>query len=391
MNGVIRQILIDHGDKFVEKHKETIRQVVVKEIKKVKRCGDITYGHTEYKCPDCGEIKRVGFTCKSRLCTSCGKVKTDEWQTEVSNTIGEVRHRHIVFTIPEELRHLFLIDRKLLKNLIDEAAEVVLNYYRLQRKTKKYVPGIICALHTYGRDLKWNPHVHMLVTEGVIVDDEYWKQLDFIPYEALRNSWKYLCLRIIQRRFRKDRKIIALVNKIYKEKEYGFYVYAKPTMLTAVGTAKYIGRYVSKPAIAEGRITGYDGKNITFWYQRHEDNKKVEETITAEEFIGKLVRHVPDRQFKMVRYYGIYSRRKKNNSLEIFNRIGRKMKRKCSIKEWRQRIIKAFGIDPIKCPKCGKEMEFNDIYYWKCGSLIERSYEIMAMRVDKQLAQVESA
>lgn len=52
-------------------------------------------------------VKKVGFTCKSRFCTSCGKVYTDKW---VDNMIGElinVKHRHIVFTIPEELREFF--------------------------------------------------------------------------------------------------------------------------------------------------------------------------------------------------------------------------------------------------------------------------------------------
>lgn len=41
----------------------------------------------------------------------------------------------------------------------------------------------------------------------------------------------------------------------------------------------YAVKYTGKPAMAESRIIDYDGKFITFWYQRHENNKFVEEKI----------------------------------------------------------------------------------------------------------------
>ena len=29
-----------------------------------------------------------------------------------------------------------------------------------------FTPGFICVLHTFGRSLQWNPHIHMLISEG---------------------------------------------------------------------------------------------------------------------------------------------------------------------------------------------------------------------------------
>ncbi len=29
--------------------------------------------------------------------------------------------------------------------------------------------GIVCVLRTFGRPLNWNPHIHMLVTEGAVL------------------------------------------------------------------------------------------------------------------------------------------------------------------------------------------------------------------------------
>ena len=52
--------------------------------------------------------------------------------------------------------------------------------------------------------------------------------------------------------------------------------------------------------MAQSRITDYDGKQVTFWYQRHEDNKKVVETISAHDFIKRLIIHIPEKGFKLI-------------------------------------------------------------------------------------------
>ena len=36
------------------------------------------------------------------------------------------------------------------------------------------------------------------------------------------------------------------------------------------------------------------------------DNEEVRETIHAYEFIKKLIIHIPEKNFKMIRYFGIY-------------------------------------------------------------------------------------
>ena len=60
----------------------------------------------------------------------------------------------------------------------------------------------------------------------------------------------------------------------------------------------YIGRYVGRPAIAESRILKYDGKNVTYKYTRHEDNKVVIETVNVYEFIKKVTIHIPEKNLK---------------------------------------------------------------------------------------------
>lgn len=79
--------------------------------------GFLKKGYIEFKCDKCNETKKVGFTCKIRFSTSCGKIYVDNWIGNMLGNLINVKHRHIVFTIPEELREYFQRDRQKLKIL----------------------------------------------------------------------------------------------------------------------------------------------------------------------------------------------------------------------------------------------------------------------------------
>ena len=137
----------------------------------------------------------------------------------------------------------------------------------------------------------------------------------------------------------------------------GFYVYAKPTLTNNQDVLKYIGRYLGRPVIASSRIDNYDGENITFHYNRHEDNKLITETVSAVDFIKKLIIHIPEKHFKLIRYYGIYAKHHKHeNSLRLF--IPKEKKRFHILRNsWRTSVSLSFHFDPLLC-KCGHKMTF---------------------------------
>ena len=85
--------------------------------------------------------------------------------------------------------------------------------------------------------------------------------------------------------------------KCYKEHKDGFYVYAKPNKCNPTIVAKYIGRYLGRPIIATSRIDAYDGENVTFHYNRHEDDQRIVETIPVMDFIARLIQHIPEKHF----------------------------------------------------------------------------------------------
>ena len=370
--GKIKNILEEHWDGFLEKYKNKIRPNVKKEIEKVLRCKDTRYGFIQLKCDNCNTTKKIGFTCKSRFCTSCGKIYTDNWINNMLGNLINVKHRHIVFTIPKELREFFGIDRQRLKILPKCAAKAVTSWMHSLNKKEEFTPGIVTVIHTFGRDLKWNPHVHMMVTEGGKGNITEWKHIRHISYESLRKRWQKILLDEITYMVGNTKEIRLLKNKLYKEKDKGFYVHAKTEIKSAKTAAKYVGRYVGRPAIAESRILKYDGENVTYKYTRHEDNKTIVEVVHVYEFIKKIIVHIPEKNFKMIRYFVIYSRRSKGkvNFIKMMDKRILSIRR--SIENWENRILAISGVNPCKCPNCGNNMRFNDIVYPKYGSMRER-------------------
>lgn len=94
---------------------------------------------------------------------------------------------------------------------------------------------------------------------------------------------------------------------IYKKHKNGFYVYAKPNLCSPDTVVKYISRYLGRPVIATSRIDSYDGENVTFHYNKHKANSYVEKTVPVLDFIKLLIQHIPEKHFKMTRYYGLYA------------------------------------------------------------------------------------
>ena len=113
--------------------------------------------------------------------------------------------------------------------------------------------------------------------------------------------------------------------------------------------AKYLGRYVRHPAIANSRLTYFNGRNVSFFYEEHREEEIIRHDLTmyVDDFISALIQHIPEPQFKMIRYYGAYARRTKAK-FGFFSQS--------SIRQWT--LLKFGFYKEIRCPYCGGEVEF---------------------------------
>lgn len=340
-------------------------------VNKMLICGTKKMGYAVYVCTNCSQHpeKIVFFTCKSRFCTSCGKVYVDNWVKKMTTEILDKPHRHLVFTIPEQLRAKIYWDRDLLKVLSDIAAKVVMG------TTQDLTAGVITVVHTFGRNLSFNPHVHVLMTEGGLNDNAKWLGIYFLPYSKLRKQWQYYLLTELKKCLSKTKDVFRLIDTLFVDYPKGFYVNAESKMDDAQKAAKYVGRYIARPAIAESRIQSYDLETVTFTYEDHETGETKSEILPVLQFIGRLVMHIPKKGYQMVKRYGLYARHIKplfSKALELMRKAKQLLFSFFSTRDtWRHRIINRFQKDPLLCPKCGAEMELWFIWHPKYGVLYD--------------------
>lgn len=352
----LKDIFSDNWENFLKDNPNlNIRPVVLKEVDKMISCRTSSLGYSVYECSHCGEIKFSYHTCKSRFCPSCGNKYVRKRTESILQKCYNCKHRHIVFTISDYLWDYFRRDRKLIDLLFKAVSHTILSWFKEKYKKENYIPGIVAVLHTYGRDLKWNTHIHTIVTEGAMGEFNVFKKFDFISYDALRKRFQMILLDLLEKHFGKIFKPIK--NLIYKKSNKGFYVYAeKKGNSSTSAMIEYAMRYTGKPAMAESRILDYDGEYITFWYQRHEDNKMVKEKIHVYEFFKRLIIHIPEHNFKTVRYYGIYSKKHKFHDKMVMLIKSHTHQLRNSLNRWRMMILKDFNMDPLTCPNCGNRM-----------------------------------
>ena len=368
---ILQRIFSDHYEEML--YILHPRHAVIENVDKMINCGDPSFGGAMYSCSHCGYLMFVPFRCKSRFCPTCGVKYCQERSNTMAFKLIHCTHRHCVFTIDEELRQFFLDDRSLLDCLFQAVRSVVLRMFRNLNLSKNFVPGFICVMHTFGRPLEWNPHIHCLITEGGVSDDGFWRVVKHFNYTLLRKSFQTALLNELEKRIGPSFKITKAL--IYRKDKNGFYIYAKPNLCDTNTVIKYISRYLGRPVIALNRIDSYDGEQVTFHYNRHEDHAFVRKTLPALDFIRLLIQHIPEKNFKMTRYYGLYARhREKDKSL--YKAVPKsKHQLLQSFTKWRQNILLSFGYDPLSCPVCRREMLLVEIYHNHHRVSLQELYE----------------
>jgi hypothetical protein len=156
-----------------------------------------------------------------------------------------------------------------------------------------------------------------------------------------------------------------LCKYLYDTYKEGFYVRAKPPFKADSNKAiKYLIRYFNRPAMAQSHILYYDGTYVIFYYQRHEDDKYILEKLHVYELFKRLIIHIPEKHFKLLRYSGIYS----SHKLTQFKKLIKKMSNVAIetaklLSSWAYRIELSFHYDPLICPFCrNSSMSFSGLY-----------------------------
>ena len=102
----LTDIFARFGPAYLHKFSDTMPQHQYHALIDILACHTESLGGSVHCCRQCGYEHYVFHSCRNRSCPKCQKKQTDEWTARLKEKALPVRHFHLIFTLPAELRRL---------------------------------------------------------------------------------------------------------------------------------------------------------------------------------------------------------------------------------------------------------------------------------------------
>ena len=303
---------------------------VRKEVRKYLDCGRAECGFALVRCTRCQEAMVVGFSCKGRLCPSCGARRSEETAAHCGEVLPEVPYRQWTLSLPGALRWPVVKEPRLLKSVERRLIRGIWRWQRAEAKrlghTEELRGGAVAFAQLFGSALQLTPHLHVLVAEGL------WSKQSFVglpppedaevrsilervvrqlarDFEGLEVGWAEDGLEELQAEGAQQRLVLGEVESRRGRPEKrlavveGFRLHAA-TQVHANDRKglERLCRYGSRGAIAEERLSRCeDGR---YQYQTKRGPKL---TLTAEQLVKRLLAVMPARYRHLTSFHGVFA------------------------------------------------------------------------------------
>jgi hypothetical protein len=365
--GLLQTILRDHWQRveplLTRRLPPAVAAAARAAVEKALRCRTLAHGFVRYRCLACEAFHTVCFTCKSRCCPTCGKARAAQAATHAQGRLLNVRHRPLTFAVPAELRPLLFHDRSLLNVVAHAAAQATLKAVGTRCRRHPPLPGVMATVHTFGRNLEFHVHVHVLCTEGGLRADGVWQPVKLFPAAQYRRLWQYYLLTGLRRKLKGNRGAQRRIGRLFRQYPHGFIVNVTSRYANGRKAAAYCCRSTGRPPLSERRIIAYDGQPVTFSYQDYRDGPAKTLTLPAGEFLLRWLQHVWPRYQRDVHYYGLYqpARRQAHVAAVVrARRYGDQARPRPSL-SGRDRFLQTLAAQPLPCPVGGAPLVIDQV------------------------------
>jgi len=327
-------------------------------------CGLFESGFARVVCPECRFEFLVAFSCKGRgLCPSCGAKRAAIFsQLLQSKILADVPHAQWVFTLPKMLRPYFLYHRELLGELAQLAYETVREMMAAAVDESHARPGMGAVIQTFGSSLKWNPHIHAIVTRGVFLDDGSWLPIPFVDSHKAELLFRHKVLG-----FLRDRDLITRnrIDLLLSWRNSGFGVHNRTTVYPsdAEGLHK-LACYLMRPPVNLSRLRYHPDSQLFVYEPKAPQDLDDEALVDPLEFFARVLIHIPEPKKHLVRFYGVYANRVRatcraeDNALAgTDGEVNEATSSRTLSRRWAELIYRIYEVDPLNCPRCGAGMK----------------------------------
>jgi hypothetical protein len=204
--------------------------------------------------------------------------------------------------------------------------------------------GLTAMLQTWTRDLRYHPHVHLLVPGGGLTPNR-------LRWVRVKDD-QFLVPQVkLVARFKGRLKAWLKLHepKLYQQVPAKVWWLKWVADVQPVGSGeaalKYLAAYLCRPPLHESQLERWDAQNVTFRYRENGGTQK-NCTVSGAEFGRRFLQHVLPKGFQRVRHYGWRGAAAKA-----------KWERILALLDWKcPTLIKPEPTPEPRCPACGKPM-----------------------------------
>jgi len=317
-------------------------------------------GHLQ-RCEQCGRERPRYNSCRNRHCPKCQSLRAGLWVEARRAECLPVHYFHVVFTLPESLRPLFLAAPCCAQGLLFAAgAETLLDVCRTRLGA---TPGFSVVLHTWTQTLLYHPHLHCIVTGGGLNRNrDAWirsRPSFFLPVRLLSQVFRGKLLEKLSRACQAEPSRIPLPASralLRQAARRAWVVYCKPPLAGPEQVLRYLGRYTHRIAIGTERLLALRDGQVSFRYKDRRKNRRRVMRLPAEEFSRRFLLHALPRGLVRVRHYGLLANADKTRRLALCRSLLGAPQPPRPTREprpsWSETYRRLVGQDPLLCPFC---------------------------------------
>lgn len=327
-----------YGDSFLERFGERLTPTQRKVMAAMAACRTAAMGARTYHCGHCGQTVHVYNSCGDRHCPQCQAGRRAQWLDKRREELLPVEYFHAVFTVPEELTAIAAAHPKTFYTLLFRAARETLLEIAASSEHLGAELGGLMVLHTWGQTLQRHPHLHVIVPGGGLSEDgSRWVSCPrgfFLPVKVLSLVFRGKLLEFLRQEHAAGNlpmtggladladagRFAHWLSRFYQT---DWVVYVEPPEdREPEQILKYLARYTYRVAISNHRLESIDGGQVTFWYKDYARAGRWERmTLTAEEFLRRLMQHVLPAGFVRIRSFGFLANCHRAEKLTLIRRL----------------------------------------------------------------------
>lgn len=327
-------------------------------------------GHCN-SCPQ-GHYHEIAYnSCRHRCCPQCNWLPRQQWLDGWKTRLLPCPHHHCVFTLPHQLNPLWRYNKAEFSNLLFRSASEALRELLADDKYLGGRVGLLCALHTWKQTLEEHIHLHVLVTAGGLSEQGDWlqaKESCLLPRKVLmikfRGKFKALLREAVEQgaiKLPPSLTAAGLESTLTKLTAISWNVKILERYDSGYGVASYLAGYLKGGPLGNWRLLKVEGGRVYFRYrlgtQEGGDGKRQGVlSLPIDQFIGRLLEHVPPRRYQTIRGYGLYSSNQHSRIEQARAALGcRKQAGESPVEtlSLQQRCQQAGMPDACRCPLCG--------------------------------------